>query len=196
MKYYRYFFILIFFANNSIALFGQITLSEADKQAFEVQAKRKIKSFEYNIKQILNDVTNRSTWIEESARLFKPNATIEVAGKKSGITKHLIANYLNIVIPKYSQKYSVVVIDFIAIRIGDFKEMKHANGKIYYEAEIEFKQRFCRSEDKSKGGELSEFDYCDTTDKKGTIVLEQKTNRKGNYWQLLLGDIKVLSIND
>lgn len=198
MKYYQYFFAITLLISIPINLVSQPKLSDADLQEFKKQANLKIKSFEYFIRQILSDETNRSVWIEEALRLFNPDATIQVAGKKSGVSEPIkISEYLSQKVPKYAKNYGVVVIDFIAINVGNFKEKKHDNGKIYYEAKIKFKQRFCRSAKTSNGDdEIVEFEYCDKTEKGGTIVLEQKTNRKGNYWQLLLGNINVESISD
>lgn len=199
MKHSFLFVNIIFLILISTNLFSQVErLSDADLQQFKKQAYRKVRSFEYNIRQIINDENNRNIWIEETIRLFAPGATIEVAGKKSGVSSPIsISLYISRTVPNYAKNNGLVVFEFIAIQVGDFIEKKKINGKIYYEAEIKFKQRFCRSSKRyNNSNEIVDFDYCDTTDKVGVIFLEQKTNRKGNYWQLLLGNISVESITD
>jgi hypothetical protein len=177
------------------SMYCQNTLSNADLELFKTQAHQKVRSFEHCIRQIMNDVNSRQAFIERALNLFKPNATIEVAGKKSGNRTIPIVSYLNSTVPKYAQNNKIVVINFIAVKIGEWSSKTNNKGKVYYEAPITFSQRFCWRK-KSADFDVSNFDYCDLTVKESTVTIEEKVGIKGNYWQLLLGNIEVNSITD
>ena len=174
---------------------SQNTLSNSDLELFKKQAHLKVRSFEHCIRQIMTDVSNRQAFIERGLSLFKPNATIEIAGKQSGTRTISVASYLSSTVPSYVATKKIVVINFIAVQIGAWSSKKNSNGKVYYEAPITFSQRFCWRK-KSVNYDVSDFDYCDLTVKDSTVVLEEKVGVKGNYWQLLLGNIEVESITD
>jgi hypothetical protein len=174
---------------------SQNTLSKADLELFKVQAHRKVRSFESYIRQIMNDASSRQAYVEQALRLFKPNATIEVAGKQSGTRTISMYAYLNSTVPSYTKNNKIVVINFIAVKIGEWSSKTNDKGKVYYEAPVLFSQRFCWRK-KSADFDVSNFDYCDLTVKDTTVILEEKVGVKGNYWQLLLGNIEVDSITD
>ncbi len=176
-------------------MYSQNTLSNADLELFKKQAHKKVRSFEHYIRQIMNDPSSRQAFIEQALRLFKPNATIQVAGKQSGTRTISIASYLNTTVPNYTKNNKIVVINFIAVNIGEWSSKKNNKGKVYYEAPITFSQRFCWRK-KSADYDVSNFDYCDLTVKETTVTAEQMVGIKGNYWQLLLGNIEVDSITD
>jgi len=186
---------IILFVFISTSLFGQNKLSEEELKIFQVRAVEYVSIFEFYIKQIAQSksLESKNADILAASNLFDEKATIEISNLNGTKRKLLLTDYLSKVVARYSEKYEVVVIDFVAAKIENLKEKQDKNGKIYYEGTFKFVQHFYaeRKSINSSSVENRKFTYGDVTHKKGKIILKQVTTVIGDQWILKLGDISV-----
>lgn len=198
----RFFRVLILLIISSNA-FGQQKLSSEDLLRLQKRAEEYVYNFEFYIQQIAQSKLTqyKKADIISAINLFESKATIEVSNLKGIKRKYLISDYLNNVVAKYSERYGVVVIDFLATKIEKLKQKKDENGEIYYEGTFSFTQLFCAQKKflNSLDAEKRSFaacDYSDKTMKKGKTIIRKVTTITGERWVLKLSDITVDETTD
>lgn len=188
-------FIFIF----SVPVFSQKKLLPDDLHRLQKQAEEYVYNFEEYVKNIPR-AQHKEWYIIPALNLFEPKATIQVSNLNGNKKQYLLSSYLNNVVAKYSERYSVVVIEFLATKIGDLHEQKDKNGEIYYEGTFKFTQFFRAQKISNSTNDVEKrsfvADYTDVTTKKGKVIVKQVTTINGEQWVLKLSDISVEETND
>jgi len=192
--FYRIIFLIII----SSPAFAQKKLSPEDLQRLQKRAVEYVYNFEFYIQQIAQaeKLQDKKADIISALNLFENKATIEVSNLKGIKKKYLISDYLNNSVAKYSERYEVVVIEFLATQIDNLQEKKDENGETYYEGTFKFTQLFCTQKKSLNSTDIENrsfttCDYGDKTKKKGKVIVRQVTTIQGERWILKLSDITV-----
>lgn len=192
-----FFQILILFAICA-PIYSQNKLSPEDLAIMQKRATQYVLNFEYYIKTIAQtkEMEGKKKDIICVLDLFENNATIEVSNLNGTKKVYPISYYMNNVVAKYQQRYSVVVIEFLTIEIGKFKEKEDENGEIFYESTFKYTQLFCAQKSGLRYTEYEKrsfatCDYKDKSKKRGKVIVKKVTTINGESWLLYLSDITV-----